>query len=88
MMTWKQKCEEERFYYIIEWNYTGDDNEPYDRNCVARDLTLEEAKTMFNKYKVDGIHDQVEIWQEFSEECVEKIALKDRDFETWDRDEM
>lgn len=87
-MSWKQKCEEERFFYVMVWEYTGDDDDPYIRKCVAEELTKEEAKELFDSINVNGIHEQVEIWQEFSKEDVEKIALKVVDYETWDRDEM
>ena len=52
------------------------------------DLTLDEATRYFNKTRVDGLHDQVDIFREYSEDYSEKIALKCKDYETWDRNEL
>ena len=86
MMTWKQKCEEERFYYTRLWIWNPK-TEEYDTKRLD-DLTLDEAKRYFNKTDMDGLHDQLDIYQEYSEDYSEKIASKCKDYETWDRDEL
>lgn len=86
MMTWKQKCEEERFYEVRRWRWNSL-TEEYDIDTDS-DLTFEEAKKLFDSTKIGCIHDQVDIYREWSEDYIEKIALKDADFETWDKDEM
>lgn len=86
MMTWKQKCEEERFYEVRKWTWNSTIEE-YDITATE-DLTFEEAKEMFDSIDVGVIHDQVDIYREYSPEYMEKIALKCTDYETWDRDEM
>ena len=86
MMTWKQKCEEERIYYTILWKWNPK-REEYDiKGCD--DLTFEEAKRYFDKTRIEGLTEQVEIFRELSEEEVEIIARKYEGYETWDRDEL
>ena len=86
MMTWKRKCEEERFYYTRLWKWNPQ-TEEYDVIGLD-DLTLEEAKKYFNKINVDGLNDQVDIYRKKSENYSEKIALKCKDYETWDKSEL
>lgn len=86
MLTWKQKCEEERFYYTRLWKW-NQKTEEYDVIGLD-DLTLEEATKYFNKIRVDGLNDQVDIFREYSDDFSEKIATKCKDFETWDRSEL
>ena len=86
MLTWKQKCDEKRFYYTRLWKWNPS-TEEY-RVIGLDDLTFEEAKRYFDKTRTDGLVDQVEIFKECSEEGSEVIARKCKDFETWDRDEM
>ena len=85
-MTWKQKCEEKRFYYTVLWKWNPN-REEYD--IIGHDdLTFEEAKRYFDKTRIEGLTEQVEIFRELSEEEVEIIARKYEDYETWDRDEL
>lgn len=85
-MTWKQKCDEERFYYTRLWKWNPQ-KEQYD--VIGLDgLTFDEAKRYFNKIDMNGLNDQVDIYREYSEEYSEKIAMKCKDYETWDRSEM
>lgn len=86
MLTWKQKCEQERFYEVRKWRWNPK-TEEYDQD-VDSDLTFEEAKRIFDSIKVGYIYDQVDIYQDFSEDYCERIALKDTAFETWNPDEM
>lgn len=86
MLTWEQKVEAGRLYYTRLWKWNPQ-TEEYDIRGLD-DLTLEEATRYFNKTRMDDRVDQVEIFQEYSEEDSEIIARKCKDFETWDRDEL
>lgn len=86
MLTWKQKCEQERFYEVRKWKWNAK-TEEYDLD-VDTDLTLEEAKQIFDSIKIGYLYDQVDIYQDFSEDHCDRIALKDTSFETWNPDEM
>lgn len=85
-MSWKQKCEEKRFYEVRKWRWNAA-TEEYDIDADS-DLTFEEAKAIFDSIDVGRIYDQVDIYQDFSEDLCERIALKDTMVETWDQDEM
>lgn len=86
MMTWKQKIEEDRMYEVRKWRWDAKaDDYVIESEC---DLTFEEAKAIFDKSVVGGIHDQIDLYREYCDDFSEKIALKTVGFETWDRDEM
>lgn len=86
MMTWKQKIAEDRMYEVRKWIW---DAEAEDYIIKSEcDLTFNEAKKIFDESKVGGIHEQIDLIREYCDDFSEKIAMKDRDFETWDRDEM
>lgn len=87
-MSWKQKCEEERVFYVNRWRWNAA-SEEYD--IVSNDnLTFEEAKAIFDHTKCGCEYDQVDLFRETSEDTCEKIALKNEAFPdgTWDQSEM
>lgn len=91
-MTWKQRNREKRFYYVVKtvWNEQA---EEYDMKSFE-ELTLGEAKRIFNRTKVSADLVQVDIYKEDEDGWCEKIAMKvatddpEGVFETWDRSEL
>lgn len=86
MMTMKQKIAEDRMYEVRKWKWDAKADDYVIEG--EYDLTLEEAKKIFDASVVGGIHDQIDIIQEYNDDFSEKIAYKIVGFETWDKDEM
>lgn len=85
-MTMKQKIAEDRMYEVRKWRWDAKaDDYVIESEC---DLTLEEAKEIFHKSVVGGIHEQIDLIQEYSDDFSEKIACKDEFGETWDRNAL
>ena len=85
MRTWKQICEDERFYEVCKWVYTESENDPYNVETVGKELTLEEAKELFDNTQCIDVVDQVDVYMD-NGKTSEKIAMKDNTgWETWDR---
>ena len=91
MRTWKQICEEERFYEVCKWVCNSCKNEPYEVEIVGDELTLEEARELFNNTQCTDTVDQVDVYMDYYDTeydgvISEKIAMKDNSgWETWDR---
>lgn len=94
MRTWKQICEEERFYEVCRWVYSGDENDPYEVETVGSELTLEEAKELFDNTQCSDTVDMIDVYMDYYDTeydgiTSEKIATKDNSgWETWDKSEL
>lgn len=69
----RTRSEEKRFYAVKvwEWNEKKGEDEPR----FINDLTIEEAKELYDRFPLDRDHPQIDIW--FDDEFFgEKIACK------------
>ena len=78
MMTWKQKCEEKRYFYIIAWTWDKSKGE-YIHRTVREELTCDEGVKIFDQMGIDpDKNHQIELWREF-EDTNERIVYKTED---------
>ena len=80
MMTWKQKCEEERFFEVREW-YWDADLKQYGVRCIGEELTIIEAEELLDSAEINTFTPQYDIYQEYRDNGMhlKKIAMRDED---------